>query len=240
MGILRAMDPVRLGLAVRALRRRRGWTQAQLGERCGLSQSAISRLEQGEGDRQTIAAVARAVESLGARLRVTVLAHAEDLDRLLDARHASLVDRLATLLRDAGWLVAPEATFSVYGERGSIDLLAFHPRTGALLVVEVKSAVPDVRATLAGIDSKARLAPVVARERGWRVTSVSRWLVLPDDRTARRRVAQHETTFRAVLPGRTVEMRRWAKAPGGPAAGIVFVSDMRPVGARHRIRPAAA
>lgn len=231
------MDPVRFGLAIRALRRRRGWTQAQLGQRCGLSQSAISRTEQGEGDHQTIATLTRVAEALAARVRLTILAHGEDLDRLLDARHAALVDQIAALLRGLGWVVVPEATFSVYGERGSIDLLAFHPASGCLLVIEVKSTVPDVQATLSGIDRKARLAPRLARERGWNVSSVSRWLVLPNDRTARRRLHEHEATFRAALPGRTVEMRRWAAQPRGSVAGVVFAANMPGAVTRHRIRP---
>ena len=133
-----------------------------------MSQSAISRIELGEGAGFTGAALVRVVAALGARVRLSVLAHGEDLDRLLDAGHASIVERVAALLRSLGWEVAPEATFSVYGERGSIDLLAFHPGTGSLLVIEVKSTIPDVQATLAGIDRKARLAASVARERAAR------------------------------------------------------------------------
>ena len=150
------------------------------------------------------------------------------------------MDWAAVLLRGLGWIVLPEVTFSIYGERGSIDVLAFHPATGSLLVIEVKSAVPDVQATLAGLDRKRRLAPRIAREDGWRVTSVSAWLVLPNDRTARRRVEAHEATFRAALPGATLDMRRWAKAPHGAVAGVVFVSAMQGAGSRHRIGGARA
>ena len=45
---------------------------------------------------------------------------------------------MVRLLVAAGWEVVPEATFNEFGERGSIDILAFHPKHGALLVVEVK------------------------------------------------------------------------------------------------------
>jgi transcriptional regulator with XRE-family HTH domain len=232
------MDSVRFGLSIRALRRRRGWTQEQLAEKCGLAQTAISRIERGFADRFTVQALARVVAALGARISIRVLHQGEDLDRLLDADHAAIVDRITKYLQARGWEVVPEATFSIYGERGSIDILAFHPATGALLVIEVKSVVPDVQATLAGIDRKARLAERVARERGWRVTSVSRWLVLPGDTTSRRRIANHKATFRAVLPGRTVAMQRWSAAPSGPVAGIVFVSPSTQKNGRHRIRAA--
>jgi Holliday junction resolvase-like predicted endonuclease len=200
----------------------------------------VSRIEADEGDRVTVATLNRVAAAVGARVRVLLLAHGEDVDRLLDSDHAAIVERVARLLRLHGWEVVPEATFSVYGERGSIDLLAFHAATGALLVIEVKSAIPDVQATLAGIDRKARLAVVVAKERRWPVRSVSRWLVVPGDRKSRRRVAAHETTFRAALPGRTRAMQSWAADPRGAAAGIVFVAPARQSGSRHRIRPRSA
>ena len=229
------MDPVRFGLSVRALRRHRRWTQQELGDKCGLTQGAISKIERGLADHFTVQVLARVVAALGARIYFRVLWQGEALDRLLDADHAAIVERVAKYLQARGWEVVPEATFSIYGERGSIDILAFHPATGALLVIEVKSVVPDVQATLAGVDRKARLAEEVARDRGWRVTSVSRWLVVPGDKTSRRRIARHEATFRAALPGRTVEMRRWCSDPSGPVAGIVFVSPSTQETRRHRV-----
>jgi hypothetical protein len=123
----------------------------------------------------------------------------------------------------------------VFGERGSIDVLAFHPSTGSLLVIEVKSVIPDVQATLVGIDRKARLAAGIARDRGWRVRTVSRWLVVPGDRTTRRRIERHAATFAAALPQRTMELRRWAAAPNGAVAGIFHVPDMNQTRSRQRI-----
>lgn len=229
------MDTIRFGLGIRALRRRRGWTQAELGSRCGLSQSVVSRLEGGAGSRLQVETLERVVAALGARLRVTILANGEDLDRLLDAGHAAIVEHVAAFLVRHGWEVVPEATFSIFGERGSIDILAFHPETGSLLVIEVKSAIPDVQATLAGIDRKQRLAARIAAGRGWRVRSVSRWLVVPGDRTTRRRIERHAATFRAALPLGTVALRQWAAAPRGTVAGILHVTVMPQQNARHRI-----
>ncbi len=228
------MDPVRFGLSLRALRRRRGWTQARLAEAAGISQTAISRIERGRGDRLTVRTLALVLAALGARVSVRVMSHGEDVDRLLDAGHAEIVERVSRILRRRGWEVAPEVTFNVYGERGSIDILATHRQTGALLVVEVKSTVPDVQATLAGIDRKTRLAKSVARERGWPAHSISRWLVVPGDKTSRRRIERHADTFSAALPGRTVEMRRWCAAPDRAVAGILFVSPSTHSAARHR------
>ena len=62
------------------------------------------------------------------------------------------------LLGRLGWTTEVEVSFAIWGERGSIDVVAFHPSLGALLVIEVKSAVADSQATLHGLDRKARLA----------------------------------------------------------------------------------
>ena len=231
------MDPVRFGLALRALRRRRAWTQAQLAGEAQVSRGAIQRIERGDHEAFTGALLRRVAVALGARFEQRLLWQGEGLDRLLDGDHARLVELVIGWLRSEGWDVAPEATFAYGGERGSIDVLAFHAATGTLLVVEVKSVVPDMQKMLSGIDRKARVALRVARSRGWNGTVVARLLVLPDDRTARRRVERHAATLGAALPARTREVRRWAHAPAGPLAGILFLSNADVSGARHRVPP---
>lgn len=229
------MDSVRFGLAIRALRRRRGLTQAELADRAGVSQAAVSRAERGEARSQTVRTLERIADALGARTSLRLFWHGEELDRLLDAAHAGLVEQVVAILHVNGWDVIPEATFSVYGERGSVDVLAFHPLLGALLIVEVKSAVPDMQAMLAGIDRKARLGPALAKERGWLIGSVSRLLVLPDDRTARRRLAAHAATTSQALPLRTVAVRRWIARPVGSMGGVLFLPASPSTTARQRI-----
>lgn len=229
------MDPVRLGLAIRALRRHRAWTQAEVAARAGVSQAGVSRAERGEAEHLTLRTLVRIADALGARMSLRLLWQGEALDRLLDAAHAGMVDEVVAMLRRHGWDVITEATFSVYGERGSIDVLAFHPETGALLVIEVKSVVPDMQALLAGVDRKVRLAPKIAAERGWRVRSVSRLVVLPDDRTARRRVADHGATFDTAFPARTAAVKGWLRHPERLLAGLLFLPSSQWTTARHRV-----
>lgn len=229
------MDPVRFGLAIRALRRRKGWTQVRLAAAADLSQAAVSRAERGDAWRLPVRTLNRIAEALGARTSVRLLWQGEALDRLLDAAHAGLVDRVITILVEHGWEVVPEATFNHFGERGSIDILAWHPSTGALLIVEVKSVVPDMQALLAGVDRKQRIGRILGLELGWRVSTVSRLIVLPDDRTARRRVASHAATFDRTYPARTRAVRRWVAAPSGVLAGILFLPSSQGTTARHRV-----
>jgi transcriptional regulator with XRE-family HTH domain len=231
------MDPRRIGSDIRLLRVERGWTQSRLADAAGVSAWAVYRIEGGHGDAVLAGTLARVVAALDGYLAVRVLWHGEGLDRLRDRRHAALVERVITLLQGDGWIVEPEVSFNVFGERGSIDILALHPATGALLVIEVKTVIPDMGGMLATLDRKVRLAPDIAHRRGWEVRSVSRLLVLPEASTPRRRVAEHGATFDAALPARNVQVRRWLRAPSGGLAGILFLPDPRPRTAARPSRP---
>lgn len=229
------MDAVRFGLSVRALRRRRRLTQERLAAMVGVSRSTIARVERGHADAVTVRTLVRIATALGAAVSVRILWHGEGLDRLLDAAHADLTDAVLRLLRDSGWEVATEVSFNVRGERGTIDILAFHREMRSLLVIEIKSVVPDLQAMLGALDRKVRIAVEIARERGWRVDSLSRLLVFPDDRTARRRVDRHAAIFDAALPSRTAAVRTWLRSPTGTLAGILFLTNRHEAVTRHRV-----
>jgi hypothetical protein len=192
-------------------------------------------VERGQAHAVTLRTIDRIAEAVGARTSVRILWQGESLDRLLDAAHAELVEAVVALLRRRGWEVVTEATFSIYGERGSVDILAYHPKAGALLVIEVKSAIADSQGLLAGIDRNVRLAPQLARDRGWLVKGVSRLLVVPANRTIRRRLTRLTATFDLALPLRTVAVRRWLVDPRGVIAGILFVPSSQRTTARHRV-----
>jgi hypothetical protein len=178
----------------------------------------------------------RIAETLGGRLGLDFRWQGEALDRLLDEDHAVIVGAVASLYRAAGWTTALEVSFSVYGERGSIDLLAWHPPTGRLAVNEIKASVPEAGRTVMTLDRKARLAPGIARERGWRSTGVARFLILPDTATARRRIDRHAATFRTAFPTGTVASRAWIRDPrGAPPSGLIFLSKIHGTGANGRL-----
>jgi hypothetical protein len=235
------VDPTRFGDDVRLLRRRKGWTQARLALEAAVPRWVVVAMESGRGDRVPPRRLVAVVVALGGRLSIRVLFQGEALDRLRDRRHASIVESVVRWLRADGWVVATEVSFNVYGERGSIDVLAWHPGTGALLVVEVKSVVPDVGGMLMTLDRKVRLAAGIARTQlGWEAMSVSRLLVLPEHRTARRRVALHAATFETTFPARTVAVRRWVRAPSGVLAGLLFLPDAQDADTRRGSRKLAA
>ena len=157
---------------------------------------------------------------------------------MLDAAHAAVVEQVVRELSAGGWRIETEVSFNVYGERGSIDVLAFASRPGTVLVVEAKSILGDIQETLMTLDRKARIARALARERGWDVRAVARLLVIREGRTARRRVAEHPSMFANAFPIRGVAARRWLRAPTAvePFAGLWFLSGESHTVVRRRIR----
>ena len=115
----------------------------------------------------------------------------------------------------------------MYGERGVIDVLAYHGERRALLVIELKTDLVDVQGLLGSVDRYRRLARGIARDRGWEVASVSVWVLMRDTDTNRRRVAAHATVLRAALPLEGWRMRRWLRTPEGAVAGLSFLADAR-------------
>lgn len=202
--------------AVRFLRLRKGWSQRALGARSGVSREMISRAERGDLSGMTLGSIDRITAALGASVRVQVRWQGEQLDRLIDAAHAAIQDAVAESLTAMGWVVRVEASFNHFGDRGRVDIAAYHPRLRILLVVEIKSVLGDLQETVGRLDVKVRLGAQIARELGWnRVDSVIPALVIGDSRAARRAVATHAALFaRHNARGRSA--LAWLRRPQEP------------------------
>lgn len=127
LAMLRLVDVARFGRAIRALRRRRRWRQIDLASAAGVSATQVGRIERGESRRLPADTFDRVAQAAGASLDLALRWKGEGLDRLLDEDHARLVELVVLKLQALGWEVAVEVSFSRFGERGSIDVLAFHP-----------------------------------------------------------------------------------------------------------------
>jgi transcriptional regulator with XRE-family HTH domain len=225
----------RLGTVIRTLRRRRGWRQVDLARAAGVSRTTISRVEGGHGDQLTLATLRAIAEPLEARLDLVPRWRGAELDRLLNARHSALHEAVAQEFARSwpDWQLAPEASFSIYGERGVIDLLAWHAQRATVLVVELKTALVDVNEVLGTLDRKRRLAVRVAGERGWRASTVGTWLLFAEDRSTRRRIADHRTMLRSAAPAGGRAIRHWLRDPNGPIRAM-SAWPMDKVGAARR------
>ena len=218
------MDDTRLGRLVRVLRQRRGWRQADLAGRAGIGRTVVSDLERGQANGTSLATVRKIVGAFGLSTELVVHGLGADMDRVLDERHAALLGACSKWLRGLGWTIVAEVSYSEWGERGSVDLLCWHAQTATLLVVEIKTELASVEATLRKHDEKARLGPKLARDRfDWRPQAVGRLLVFPDDRRERARVEAHASVLVGAYPLRGYEARRWCRSPSGPMSGLLFL-----------------
>lgn len=240
------MDDIRIGTRFRVLRHRLGWRQADVGAKAGLSQDVVSLVECGRIEDVSIRSLRRHAHALGAELRIDLSFRAGELDRMMDEGHAALVGAVARRLEALGWEIRPEVSFAVFREHGSIDLVAWHPASATLLVIEVKTELTSIEETLRRHDAKVRLAARIVEERfGWRPRRVARLLVLPDESTPRRQVRRHEAVLRTAYPLRGAELRAWLRAPSGSVAGLAYLSLTNRVRAtsspvsRRRIRRGA-
>jgi transcriptional regulator with XRE-family HTH domain len=239
------MNDIQIGRIGRALRHRANLTQVELGARTGVSQGAISLFERGRLGGMPVAKVRRILGGLDAELVLLASWRGGDLDRMLDARHARLVERVTRSLGERGWLAVPEVSFSTFGERGSIDLVGWHEATSTLLIVEVKSEITSIEETLRKHDAKVRLGPTVVRDPfGWRARWTARLLVLPEHRTIRRQIEDKPALFGRAYPDRAVAVRHWLGVPDRALAGLMFLPDtndvrgMRGPSTRKRVRMA--
>ena len=221
------MDDIRIGRILRALRRRRGLTQRSLGARAGVSQQTISLIERGHGSKLSGDTLRRVFAALDARWEPIVTWRGGALDRLLDEAHAALVGEVVRRLQAASWDVAVETTYSEFGKRGSIDVFAARRDRQALIVVEVKSDLTVIEATIRKMDEKERIVRrSLGRERfGFRPAIVGRVLVLPATDTARRRVRESTAILDVAFPARGRELGQWLRAPQEDLSGIQFVAD---------------
>jgi transcriptional regulator with XRE-family HTH domain len=204
--------------------------QSEVAAVAGVAQSTISDIERGRVAGLPIATVRRVFAAVDAGFEGNVHWRGAGLDRLLDARHASLVAASVRRLIDVGWDASVEISYSIYGERGSIDVLGAHPAGRAVLVEEVKSELASLEETIRKLDEKVRLVHqrVALDHLGWQPVLVGRLLVLPDSTTARRRVLELDTVLSVAFPDRGADVRRWLREPVGGLSGILFQPDIGP------------
>ena len=158
-----------MGRLLRLLRIRRGWRLVDLAGRTGISISSLARHERGGID--SLRRLERYGRALDIRFELRPVGRGTDLSRTLDTEHAAIVNLLAQSLLAARARVEIEVSFSEWGERGRIDLLA--AVQGRLLVTEAKTDIADLQDLFGLLDVKLRLAPVIGHRLGMAGTVVA-------------------------------------------------------------------
>jgi transcriptional regulator with XRE-family HTH domain len=232
------VDDLAIGRLIRLTRIRRRLRQEDLAAAAGVSRATVSRLERGRVRPLQVGTIRALCEALGLRVVISLRGEAGELDRLSGEHHSAMHEEAARLF-DAlpAWVDQAEVTFSVWGERGSIDILAWHAATRSLLVIELKTELVDVQDALMRLDRKERLAATVARERGWEPATVSVWLLVAESSTNRRRVAEHAAVMRSRLPADGRAVAAWLRRPAGRIAALSFLSSARRENARQALAP---
>ncbi len=219
------MTDLQLGRIFRAVRIHRRLRQVDVARLAQTSPSSISRIECGQLGGLPFDVIRRVTAVLEIRLDVVPSWRGGDLERIVSARHSALHERLAERLgRAPGWVSAAEVSYSIWGERGVIDRLAFHAERRVLAVFELKADLNDPAGLVAQVDRYRRLAPEIARGRGWEAASVSCWAVVADTDTNRRRLAAHRELLRGAFPAEGRRLWRWLRDPGGRVDGLAFVA----------------
>ena len=223
------MTWTQLGRQIRAVRLRQGLRQSDVAGMAGVSRSAVSLVERGHVGRTSVGVVESIVRALDARLEPRLAWRGPELDRLADAGHAALAASVKRQLERWGWQVRVEASYNHYGERGRIDLLAWHPVVAVLAIVEIKTSLVDVQSLLGSMDIKTRIAAGIVGRFGWpRPRSVIPVIVFTEDRTTRRDLARMAGLFdRYELHGRTA--LSWLRRPGDGdrvPTGLLMLRDL--------------
>jgi transcriptional regulator with XRE-family HTH domain len=227
------MDDLHFGAAVRAVRKRRRLGQADLAHLSGVSRATVSLVERGHCKKLSLLTVRRIASALDIRTELLARWRGGELDRLLSRRHSMLAESFAAfLLAQPGWVVEPEVSYSIYGERGAIDQLAWHEETAHLLVVELKTALVDVNEMLGTLDRKGRLARTIAAQRGRQPALISVWLIVEDTHTNRRHVADHRVVLRSRLPRDGRQLHSFLLNPSQATSGLAFWPNANPRSAR--------
>jgi transcriptional regulator with XRE-family HTH domain len=233
------------GRLLAAVRTRLGLRQVDVGQLAGVDQKTVSLLERGQLERVSLERFRRVCIALQVEARLELRWRGGEGDRLIDRDHARTVEAVVSELTSLGWETYPEFTFNVWGERGSVDVVAWNPTSRALLLIEVKTRLTDLQGMLMALSRKVRLVPaLVEDERGWQRRSLGHVLVILDSHANRNMVARHRATFAATFPTRTAAARKWLREPSGDLAGLWFVALRRETPADHaasrRVRPAHA
>lgn len=222
------MDDQRVGTLFRAVRFRRGLRQVEVAARAHVSDQTVSRIERGHFEALSLRAIRAVGRVLEIRVALAPWSRRGDVFRFATADHAALVEDVIRVLTSLDWEARAEVSFNDRGERGYIDILAWHAATRTLLVIEVKTEIVEVGETVGVLDRKRRLAELAGRPYGWRPAVVSVALIVADGSTARRRVAAHAATFRSLLPADGRRLRGYLARPVGAIAALGFWSLRHP------------
>jgi transcriptional regulator with XRE-family HTH domain len=180
-------------------------TQRQLGAAVGVSRGHVANIEIGRANPplDLVERIGRALDldiAIVARPPVVVGSGSKDL---VHARCSGFVDRR---LRGVGWHTAREVEVVHGRSHGWIDLVAFDPRTGTLIIIEIKTRLDDIGATERQLGWYVRSGFDVARSLGWHPRRIIGWLLVLASDEVEATLRTHRDVMAQAFPARAREM----------------------------------
>lgn len=216
-----------------------GLTQSALADKVGLARSYVATIERGRAN-PSLDVIIRLAAGLGLELDLTLRSPVIVGDRrqrdAVHARCSGYVDR--RLLR-AGWQTAREVPIIDGRWRGWIDVLAFDPRTGTLIIIEIKTVIDDLGALERQLSWYEGTARRVAMDLGWRPRRILTWLLVLSTSQNEHAMSQNRDVFERAFPIDVAAMEALAQDPSTSWSGGRAVALIDPARRRRRwlVRP---
>lgn len=224
---------VSFGSACLQTRLRLDLTQQQIADRVGVSRSYIAKVELGQAN-PPLRLVESIAEALGLELELATTPPLFMKDRLQrDVVHAHCSGYIDRRLVAGGWKTAREIEVHHGRSHGWIDLLAFDPRSGTLLVIEVKTRVDDLGAIERQLVWYERSAWPVARDLGWEPRRAASWLLLLASEEVERALRANRSTLELSFPRRAGDMLEDLGSPNRVPPGARALALVDPTSRRR-------
>jgi transcriptional regulator with XRE-family HTH domain len=205
-GLALAMQ--REGEKVRAARRRRRWTQAELGRRTRLHQTTISKVERGAGATLSVAAWQRVADVLDLPLDLKL--GRDGLEETRDAGHLPMQELVLRLGRGAGYARRFELTTRPADPTAWADVGLIAHAQRRLVLIECCNVIGDIGASTRSSDRKQAEAQALAVALGGEDPyAVHVCWVIRDTRRNRALLARYPELFATRFPGSS---RGWVEA----------------------------
>lgn len=224
---------ISLGSACLDTRVRLDLTQQQIADRVGVSRGYIAKVERGQAN-PSLRFVESLADALGLELEVLARPPIFVKDRLQrDVVHAHCSGYVDRRLVASGRRTAREVEVRHGRSHGWIDLLAFDPESGTLLIIEIKTRLDDLGAIERQLGWYERSAWKVARELGWRPRRLATWLLLLSSDEVERAVRTNKVVIGSSFPRRAPDMLADLAAPEQMAAGSRGLALVDPTSRRR-------
>ena len=196
------------GQKIRSARRRRGWTQKELGRRADLSQQTISQMERGDGATLSLAAWKRVAMVLNLPLELRVGRDALELPG--DAGHLAPQELILRLGRVAGYRRTFELPTKTSDPMRSTDVGLVSHAKRRLLRIECVNSFGNIGDAVRSSDRKQREAEGLAISLGHgQPYSIHECWVVRSTRRNREILARYPEIFASRFSGSS---RRWVRA----------------------------